>query len=250
MARPAASVYALTGALGNGESDQPEHPHGFVLASLLLQAGADANDGQALYNRQFSDDDRHLVLLLEHGLGRGDGGPWRARLGHTSDPPSALLRQQLWWALVHDMRDRARLLAEHGADIHAPFAAPGGRPSSARTSDGRTPAEVAALTGCPELVDWLVARGAVRPAAEGVDGLIAAVLSGDVSTAWRLSAHAAAARTQCPGLIVWAAARPEPGCGPAAGGAGIRRQCAGPVRCSDRASVGDRAARCGVFGGP
>ena len=114
---------------------------------------------------QFGGDDRHLVLLFEHGLGQGDGGPWRARFGHAADSPQDLLRGQLWWAIVHDMRARARLLAEHGADLRTPYAAPGGRPSGLRTSDGKTPAEVAALSGCTELVDWLVAPGsaAARP---------------------------------------------------------------------------------------
>ena len=198
---------AVTGALGNGEGNQPEHPHAFALASLLLGAGADPNDGQALYNRQFTADDRHLVLLLEHGLGRGDGGPWRARLGHTIDSPYELVRSQLWWAIVHDMRDRVKLLVSRGADFHSLFRAPDGRPSWARTSDGRTPAEVAALAGCPELVEWLVAQGAARPAAEGADGLIAAALAGDRPTVARLRAHTKAARTQRPALIVWAAAR-------------------------------------------
>jgi Domain of unknown function (DUF1707)/Ankyrin repeat len=85
--------------------------------------------------------------------------------------------------------------------------APGGRPSWAHTSDGRTPAEVAALAGCPELVEWLVAQGAARPAGEGADGFIAAVLAGDRRTATRLRAHAGTARAQRPALIVWAAAR-------------------------------------------
>ena len=198
---------ALTGALGNGEGGQPEHPHGFALASTLLHAGADANDGQALYNRQFRADNRHLLLLLEHGLGRGDGGPWRARLGHTIDTPAELVRQQLWWAIVHDMPERVRLLVSYGADFRAQFAAPGGRPSWARTSDGRTPAEVAALSGCPEIVEWLVAQGAARPASEGVDGLIAAALRCDRPTVDRLRGHVEAARAQRPALIVWAAAR-------------------------------------------
>jgi ankyrin repeat protein len=198
---------ALTGALGSGEGDQPAHPHGFALARTLLAAGADPNDGQALYNRQFGDDDSHLVLLLEHGLGHGDGGPWRARLGASADSPGDLVRGQLWWATVHDMRDRVRLLAEHGADVRTPFAAPGGRPASLRTSHGRTPAEVAALCGCPSVLDWLVENGATRPAAEGADGLIAAVLADDRPTIGRLRRHAAEARAQRPGLIVWAAAR-------------------------------------------
>jgi hypothetical protein len=200
---------AVTGALGGGETDQPQHRHGFALAALLLAAGADANDGQALYNRQFGDDDRHLVLLFEHGLGRGDGGPWAARFGHTADPPAEMLRGQLWWAIVHDMRDRARLLVEHGADFLTPYAAPGGRPVTLRTSHGRTPAEVAALSGCPELARWLVGQGAAEPALTGPDALIAAVLAGDREAveSGGLGEHAAAARAERPGLIVWAAAR-------------------------------------------
>jgi ankyrin repeat protein len=198
---------ALTGALGNGEVGQPQHPHGFALASLLLEAGADANDGQALYNRQFGDDDRHLALLFSRGLGQGDGGPWRARFGHTADSPRDMLRGQLWWAIVHDMRARARLLVEHGADFLTPYAAPGGRPTGLRTSDGKTPAEVAALSGCTELVSWLVAQGANPPALTGPDALIAALMAGDRDAAAGLREHTEAARAQRPGLVVWAAAR-------------------------------------------
>ncbi len=200
---------ALTGALGGGD-EHPPHPHGFALAALLLEAGADANDGQLLYNRQFGTDDRHLVLLFEHGLGRGDGGPWRARLGHRADSPAELLRSQLWWAIVHDLRDRARLLVDHGADFLTPYATQGGRPVSLRTSDGRTPVEVAALNGCPELVDWLVGRGATRPAGEGVDGLVAALLAEDRPAVERLRTYADAARAERPALIVWAAGRRRP----------------------------------------
>jgi len=198
---------AVTGALGQGEAGQPRHPHGFALAALLLTAGADANDGQALYNLQFGDDDGHLALLFEHGLGQGDGGPWRARFGHAADSPRDLVRGQLWWAIVHDMRARARLLAGHGADLATPYAAPGGRPSGLRTSHGKTPAEVAALSGCTELVAWLVAQGAPPPALTGPDALIAAVMAGDGDGVDALREHAEAARGQRPGLIVWAAAR-------------------------------------------
>ncbi len=74
--------------------------------------------------------------------------------------------------------------------------------------DGRTPAEVAAICGCWSVLDWLAEHGGVpRPAAEGADGFIAAALAGDRRTAERLAAHAAAARAQRPGLIVWAASR-------------------------------------------
>jgi ankyrin repeat protein len=200
---------ALTGALGSGEGDQPRHPHGLALARTLLAAGADPNDGQALYNRQFGSDDSHLTLLLGHGLGRGDGGPWRARLGMRPDSPADLIREQLKWAVTHDMPDRVRLLAEHGADLRSPFKSAEDRLVKCYNAcDGRTPAEVAAVCGCWAVLDWLVEEGGVpRPAAEGADGLIAAALAGDRHAAQRLAGHAGAARAQRPGLIVWAASR-------------------------------------------
>jgi len=197
---------ALTGALGGGESDQPPHPHGYALASLLLEAGADPNDSQALYNRQFGSDDGHLILLLEKGLGRGDGGPWRRRLGPMADSPSELVRIQLWWAIVHGMTERVKLLVEHDADFLSPFGSPSG-PGWAGGSDGRSPAEVAALNGSPELCEWLVERGAPRPRGTGVDGLIAAAMAGDRAKVARRSGHIEAARAERPALIVWAAAR-------------------------------------------
>jgi ankyrin repeat protein len=199
---------ALTGALGSGEGDQPQHPHGVALARTLLAAGADPNDGQALYNRQFGGDNSHLELLFAHGLGRGDGGPWRVRFGERTDSPAELIRGQLRWAVANDMRDRVRLLAEHGADLRTPFEA--GEERLVRcynASDGRTPAEVAALCGCLAVLDYLAEQGVPRPAAEGADGLIAAVLAGDRRTAQRLAGHAGAARAQRPGLTVWAASR-------------------------------------------
>jgi hypothetical protein len=200
---------ALTGALGSGEGDQPPHPHGPALARALLAAGADPNDGQALYNRQFGDDDSHLTLLLGHGLGRGSGGPWRARLGERTDSPADLIADQLRWAVTHDMRDRVRLLAEYGADLRTPFKAGEDRiVKCVNACDDRTPAEVAAICGCWSVLDWLVDHGGVtRPAADGADGLIAAALAGDRSAAERLAGHAGAARAERPGLIVWAASR-------------------------------------------
>jgi hypothetical protein len=188
-----------------GSHDEDEHPHAFPLTELLLAAGADANDGQLLYDRQFGRDDRHLVLLFEHGLGRGDGGPWAARFGDKADSPREMLRGQLWWAIVHDMRDRARLLVEHGVDFRTPYAAPAGRPTALRNSAGLTPAELAKLSGYPELADSLVARGAARPALDKVNSLIAAVLTGDRDTATRLRACATEARARRPGLMAWAA---------------------------------------------
>jgi hypothetical protein len=60
------------------------------------------------------------------------------------------------------------------------------------------------------LVEWFVSRGAPRPAADGVDGLIAAVLAGDTATTDRLSAYVEEAKAHRPALIVWAASRNKP----------------------------------------
>ena len=73
----------------------------------------------------------HLELLFEFGLGTGDGGPWRARLGGALDTPEQLVRGQLGWAVTHGMTERVRLLAEHGADLVSPFA-DGSRPRNRR----------------------------------------------------------------------------------------------------------------------
>ena len=157
---------ALTGVFGGGEGGldaQVHHPHAASLARLLLEAGADPNDGQALYNRMFEPDDSHLVLLFEFGLGRGDGGPWRARLGDAVDSPSELLRGQLSWAVTHRMADRVRLLVDHGVDVRTPFTT---RSFGVRAASDRRPdADRAGPSdhGAPEVEEVLVAAGVEVP---------------------------------------------------------------------------------------
>jgi ankyrin repeat protein len=167
----------LTGVLGEGEQGprhQPRHPHWYALARLLLQAGADPNDGQGLYNRMFVPGTGHLELLFEFGLGRGTGGPWRARLGDAVETPEQMLRRQLSWALRNHHADRVQLLTENGVDVRTPFA------------DGRTPVEVAALAGDPEVVAYLVDHGVPSPRLAPEAELVAAILAGDGPAASRL----------------------------------------------------------------
>ena len=46
---------ALTGVFGHGEHGAPPHPSEIPLARLLLEAGAEANDSQTIYNRGAGD---------------------------------------------------------------------------------------------------------------------------------------------------------------------------------------------------
>ena len=196
----------LTGAFGEGElgpERQPRHPHSLTLARLLLQAGADPNDGQALYNRMFRPGNDHLELLFEFGLGTGDGGPWRARLGDALDSPEQMVRGQLRWAVTHGMGDRVRLLTEHGTDIVSAF------------PDGVRPAAWAAVNGHPQIARYLVEHGAAEPELRPGQRFVAAALVADEVTVRQLeAAHpglAGAVRRRRPGLAVWAAAQGQPG---------------------------------------
>jgi ankyrin repeat protein len=195
----------LTGVFGEGELGpvrQPRHPHSIALARLLLEAGADPNDGQALYNRMFEPGNDHLELLLEFGLGAGDGGPWRRRLGDALDTPAAMVRGQLAWAITHGLADRVRLLVAHGVDLTAPF------------DDGVTVTSAAATTGHPELIGYLVEHGAPAPDLAPPEAFVAAALAADRERMGLLLADypalAGQLREERPALITWAAACGSP----------------------------------------
>jgi len=189
----------LTGAFGGGELGQPAHSQGTVLARALLAAGADPNDGQALYNRMFRPADDHLELLFECGLGTGDGGPWRRRLGDATDSPETMLRKQLGWAVTHGFEHRVALLADHGVDLVAPLPGWG-------AMRGSTPYEAAVTSGQFAIAEWLVDHGVAAPPLDVTQQVLAAVLAGDRAAVDGLGADAVAtARAARPGLVVWAA---------------------------------------------
>ncbi|MGP3935619.1 ankyrin repeat domain-containing protein [Nonomuraea sp. KM88] len=192
---------ALTGAFGGGEGDQPPHPRGPELARLLLEAGADPNDGQALYNRglggSFSDDTAHLELLLEFGLGRGEGGPWQVRLGPALRSPQQLVRDELATAALRGGPRRTRLLLAHGAEADGL----GGHPAFG----GRTPYELAVLHGHTEVAELLAAAGASTVLDEA-DAFTAACMRADAgAVAASGPAPLARALARTPGLITRAA---------------------------------------------
>jgi ankyrin repeat protein len=155
---------ALTGVLGLGEDDcgrgdgplwQPPHEHWREFARLLLDAGADPNDNQGIYNRMQQPDDGHLKLLLEYGLGTDRGGPWFKRFWQDwpyapiTRSPADLVAWQLRWAVGANYFDRVKLLVENGVDVNRP-------------SGGRTSYAEAVYSGHHQIADYLAAKGAKR----------------------------------------------------------------------------------------
>ena len=171
---------ALTGALGGGEDaiNQPPHPQWGALATLLLEHGADPNDNQALYNRMFDPSNEHLVLLAEHGLGRGDGGPWRRAMPEATESVAATLAMQLQWAAQHDMAARVELLLDIGVD-------PDGQ-SGHPAFGGRSALALARRAGATRCVELLEGAGAAADDDTTDDLFVAACMSGDAEEARRL----------------------------------------------------------------
>jgi ketosteroid isomerase-like protein len=193
---------ALTGALGGG-GDLPKHEEEFPLARLLLQAGADANDGQALYNQGWGPHpgEGWLDLLFEFGLGTSDGGPWRQLLGERQDSPRKMLEDLLMAAASHGLTDRVRRLLARGVD-------PEGREIKHPIYRGRSPVQEAALNGHMDIVALLVDAGAAWEH-DQVDELIATAMSGDRTAVERLLAADPGLRgraiERCPDQLVRAA---------------------------------------------
>lgn len=111
---PYGSIFtAVTGVLGEGERgpvNQPPHQYSFELAKLLLAAGATPNDGQALYNRMFSEDDETIKLLLACGLNAQHKINWDAGSQYGT------LDFLLGYAVKENFQSRVALLLEHGAN--------------------------------------------------------------------------------------------------------------------------------------
>ncbi len=182
---------ALTGAFGRGEGDQPPHQNRLELARLLLEAGADPNDSQTLYNcgpgcpPPYDDD--HLELLLEYGLGRGEGGPWHERMTaerksgeHPS--PRQLLEDELVFASSAGLLHRVELVLAQGID-------PDSRGTEHPVFCGHRAYELAAVQGHTEIADRLRAAGAAP--LDDVHELYAAAFRGEsVDASAELAARA------------------------------------------------------------
>lgn len=165
---------ALTGVLGGGERDEPPHPAAGALADLLLAAGADPNDNQAFYNRQFRPDNSHLGPLLRYGAGRPHPSPWRDRLGAAYPSAEQMVGEHLRSAAQHGFDERVRILLEHGVD-------PNTRGYHPILGD-QTAYEVAVRFGHATAAALLAAAGARSDRLDDIDLLLAAAYSGDLPT--------------------------------------------------------------------
>ncbi len=104
---------AVTGAIGVGEGGtvaQPPHRQSRALVELLLDAGADPNDSQALYNTHFLPDTDWLQLFLDRGLTAARPVNWNDR------SQERILDYLLGQAAQQGFTKRVALLLQHGAD--------------------------------------------------------------------------------------------------------------------------------------
>lgn len=176
----------LTGVFGEGENGParcPPHRNCYDLAEVLIEAGADPNDAQTLYNRMFSRDDEHLRFLFAHGLGKERSRPWHRLLGEQSrgwvSSPVDMLAYQLQWAARWNYPERARLLVENGADVNRPSHRP----------DARSPYGEAIYHGNEAIAEHLAACGAKAFPLSDPDRFAGACISGDRDRARALLAR-------------------------------------------------------------
>ncbi|HEY9293569.1 MAG TPA: ankyrin repeat domain-containing protein, partial [Microlunatus sp.] len=166
---------ALTGVFGGGEQDQPAHQHSAALARLLLEAGADPNDNQTLYNRCFRPANDHLRLLFGYGLGTDVDSPWRHRFGDHYPTVEQMITEQLRWAADAGMIERVQLLLDHRVPVD-------GRGYHPIFGD-RTPYQLAVLAGNREIATLLADHGADTSTVGPADLLLGACLAGDAEGA-------------------------------------------------------------------
>jgi ankyrin repeat protein len=150
----------------------PEHPECLALAEVLLRAGANPNDAQVLYNRQFVRGARHLQLLLKYGLGKPAKDAWSRRLsGRHLQTPAQMVADQLFLAAAQGYEDRMVLLLDHGVDPNP------------LNRQGRTPYELALLGGHAGIAARLLSYGARRIDLSPLDAFAAACAGADRAAA-------------------------------------------------------------------
>jgi ankyrin repeat protein len=164
----------ITGTIGQGETDRPEHPHAEALAELLIARGADPFDTQTLYDTSLNrDETRWLDFLWD----RSDPARWRdVASGLGGKFKLAAIDYLLGNAVGFGHPRRVAWLLDHGADANAIHA-----------YSGRKLHLEALLHGRREIADLLVRHGAQAAALDPGQSFVAACTAGDLAEARRLA---------------------------------------------------------------
>ena len=136
----------ITGAIGEGEGGParyPPHARAQEIVTLLLERGANPNDGQGLYNSCFTGGTHWLELLIHNGLKQGDPVNWSIKEGTTT------LDFLLCHAAKKNMLDRVELLLKNNAD-----------PNSIDTYENKPCYELALRAGNTDVLKLLEEYGA------------------------------------------------------------------------------------------
>jgi hypothetical protein len=163
------------------------------MTQLLLEAGADPNDGESLYHSL--EDPDCTRLLLQHGarvtgttalrraLDMPDPGALELLLAHGGDPnePASGPPADFWGAPL------LRAIAVRRSAQHVEALPAAGADPSACTRDGISAYRLALQAGLPEIADLLRAAGAAEPLSED-EQFVAACARADVAEARRILA--------------------------------------------------------------
>jgi ankyrin repeat protein len=140
---------AMTGAIGEGERGSvacPPHPCADELVKLLLDAGANPNQSQALYNTMLGRDlGKWLPIFVQHGLKAGDKANW------SDDDDEPIFDFLLSHLVLNGTVALVRYLLERGANANA-----------ISRYHHRTAHNIAQLTGRTDVAALLEQYGAKR----------------------------------------------------------------------------------------
>ena len=153
----------ICGAIGLGEQTKTTHPQAVELVELLVAAGADPYDRQALYNISVAGEDADWYARLWDLCARANlTDAWRAAdrgfLGKT------ILDYLLGNAVGQNHVARARWLLDHGAD-----------PNTTHAYTKSSLHKLAQLSGFRDMIALLESHGVAPVRLSGLEGLIAAV---------------------------------------------------------------------------